>query len=143
MRARYSRRKRLMGEINVVPYIDVMLVLLVIFMVTTPLLTEGVRVEMVKASSEPIKSKDDEPFVVTVDADGNYYLDYGENPKAPVMPEQIKVAASAKMKYSAKSDFLVRGDAKVPYEKVVQAMVLLQQAGVPSVGLITEPEKAR
>jgi biopolymer transport protein TolR len=143
MRARYSRRKRLMGEINVVPYIDVMLVLLVIFMVTTPLLTEGVRVEMVKADSQPIESKDEEPFVVTVDAEGNYYLPFGENPKAPVEPGQITVQAAAVLKHRAGSDFLVRGDAKVPYEKVVQAMVLLQQAGVPSVGLITEPVEAR
>ena len=128
-------RKRLMSEINVVPYIDVMLVLLVIFMITAPLLTEGVRIDMVEAGARAIDTPDDEPFVVTVDAQGNYYALGADQ---TVTLEDVRAKAAAVLRHRPRTDFLVRGDRAASYEQVVQAMVALQQAGVQSVGLVTE-----
>ena len=124
-----------MSEINVVPYIDVMLVLLVIFMVTAPLLTEGVKVDLVKADAKPVESEQQEPVVLTVDRDGNYFID-----KEAKEPDSIRAYAAAVLRRNPKIEFMVRGDKNVAYEFVVNAMVLLQQGGVPSVGLITDPE---
>ncbi len=136
-RLSYRKRKRLMGEINVVPYIDVMLVLLVIFMVTAPLLTEGVHVDLVQAAAKTLPPKDQEPFVVTVDKDGRYFLNEGTE---PVSAEDMQVrAAAVYRRHEGKIDFLVRGDRQTVYEHIIQAMVNLQQAGVASVGLVTEP----
>ena len=133
---RYGRKKRLMGEINVVPYIDVMLVLLVIFMVTAPLLSSGVKVDLPQADAEIIPEQEEEPFVVTVDADGNLYLN--DNEDAVVQAEEVQRAAAAVLQRNPKLPFLVRGDRSADYGLVVEAMVLLQRAGVESVGLITE-----
>ena len=124
-----------MAEINVVPYIDVMLVLLVIFMVTAPLLTEGVKVDLVQADANPIESDDVEPVVVTVTKEGEYFID-----KQGKQPQEVRAYAAAVLRRNPKVDFMVRGDKEVAYEAVVRAMVLLQQGGVPSVGLITDPE---
>ncbi len=129
-------KKKLMGEINVVPYIDVMLVLLVIFMITAPLLTEGVQVNLPDADAKTVDTEDKEPFVVTVDGDGNYYVN--DDPDSARNPEEIRIKAAAVLKHNPQTPFLVRGDGGVQYESVVQAMVLLQQAGVASVGLVTE-----
>jgi len=131
-----SRKKKLMGEINVVPYIDVMLVLLIIFMITAPLLTEGVQVDLPQADAKTVDTEDQEPFVVTVDSDGNYFVN--DDPDSARDPEAIRIKAAAVLKHSPKTPFLVRGDGNARYELVVQAMVLLQQAGVASVGLVTE-----
>lgn len=128
------RKKKLMAEINVVPYIDVMLVLLVIFMVTAPLLTEGVKVDLVQADAKQIDSTEQEPVVLTVDKDGTYFID-----KEAKEPQAIRAYAAAVLRRNPNVEFLVRGDREVAYEAVVNAMVLLQQGGVPSVGLITEP----
>lgn len=129
------RKKKQMAEINVVPYIDVMLVLLVIFMVTAPLLTEGVKVDLVQADAKPIDSKELEPVILSVDVEGKYFID-----KESKEPEAIRAYAAAVLRRNPKVEFMVRGDKNVAYEAVVNAMVLLQQAGVPSVGLITDPE---
>ena len=128
-------KKKQMAEINVVPYIDVMLVLLVIFMVTAPLLTEGVKVDLVKADAKELESEQQDPVVLTVDKDGNYFID-----KEAKEPESIRAYAAAVLRRNPKVEFMVRGDKNVAYESVVNAMVLLQQGGVPSVGLITDPE---
>jgi len=125
-----------MAEINVVPYIDVMLVLLVIFMITAPLLTEGVRVDMVKASSRPMEVKDNEPFVVVVDREGRYFIN---DEKEPSELERVGNAAAAVLRHRPETQFLVKGDKAVDYGAVVRAMVGLQQAGVASVGLVTQP----
>ncbi len=125
-----------MAEINVVPYIDVMLVLLVIFMITAPLLTTGVEVDLVPAGVEPLPPERAEPFVVTVDREGRYFVN--ENDR-PVALAEVGRQAAAVRRTSPKTEFLVRGDRRVPYEKVVRAMVALQQAGVENVGLVTEP----
>ena len=136
--ARQRERKRPMAEINVVPYIDVMLVMLVIFMVTAPLLQQGVQVELPQASAEPLPPDQSEPLELGVDAQGNYYLNVGGDTKAPVGEEIIVQRVAAVLRHKPNTPVLVRGDRNVDYGTVVRAMVLLQQAGAPSVGLITE-----
>lgn len=131
-------RKRPMAEINVVPYIDVMLVLLVIFMVTTPLLSQGVKVDLPQASAQVIPPKDQEPLIVSVDAQGNFYLNISAVPAQPIDAAALVNQVSAELKNSNQRPVFVKGDKNVNYGKVMQAMVLLQQAGAPSVGLVTE-----
>ncbi len=135
-------RRRPMAEINVVPYIDVMLVLLVIFMITAPLLTQGVDVELPQADAEPLKQQNEEPVVVTVDSKGDFYIDVGEGRDRPVSADDLVQRVSSVLKYKPKTPIMVRGDAGVAYGRVVEAMVLLQSAGTPSVGLITEPPES-
>ena len=129
------RSKRQMSEINVVPYIDVMLVLLVIFMVTAPLLTEGVKVDLPVASSEPVETEAVEPFVLTVDKDGQYFVNDDETPAAEA--REVRVKAAAVLRNNPEAPFLVRGDGAVSYQSVIEAITLLRDAGVPSVGLVT------
>ena len=128
-----------MGEINVVPYIDVMLVLLVIFMITAPLLAQGVKVELPQASANPIDQEAKEPVVVTVDTEGNLYLNLGEHEKEPVSDDDLQRRVRLVLKQQPDVPVLVRGDKDAAYGHVVYAMTLLQQAGAPSVGLLTQP----
>ncbi|HEX22523.1 MAG TPA: protein TolR [Chromatiales bacterium] len=133
-----------MSEINVVPYIDVMLVLLVIFMITAPLLTQGVNVELPQAESEVMTEETDEPLVVTVTANGDYYLNVGDNIDDPIDHQMLVTRVAAVLRHKPKTPVMVRGDTHVEYGKVVVAMSLLQKAGAPSVGLITDaPEDVR
>ena len=125
-----------MGEINVVPYIDVMLVLLIIFMVTAPLLSTGVKVDLPKAAAKPIEDENEEPFVITIDSEGSYFLN--DNEEKIVSSREIELKARATLMRNPELSFLVRGDGAAKYTHVVQAMVLLQKAGVDSIGLVTE-----
>ena len=136
MAIRQYRRRRQMSEINVVPYIDVMLVLLVIFMVTAPLLIEGVQVDLpeVDAGQLEDESKNDEPFVVIVDRDGNYYLN--ESEEAVENINDIRIKAMAVLRNNPNTEFQVKGDANANYELIAQAMTLLQKAGAESIGLV-------
>ncbi|MET0065828.1 MAG: protein TolR [Candidatus Thiodiazotropha sp.] len=136
--SRSKNRRRPMSEINVVPYIDVMLVLLVIFMITAPLLTQGVQVELPQADAEPLPNEMDEPLVVTVDRNGDLFIDVGEGKNTPVDADALVNRVRAVLKYKPKTPVMVRGDRGVPYGRVVEAMVLLQEGGAPSVGLVTE-----
>jgi len=131
-------RRQPMSEINVVPYIDVMLVLLVIFMITAPLLAQGVKVDLPEAASEPIDRKQNEPLIVTVDAGGAYYLNVGEDTKKSIDHDALVQRVAAVLRHQPETPVLVRGDKNVNYGKVVTAMALLQKAGAPSVGLLTE-----
>lgn len=138
-----SVKKRLIAEINVVPYIDVMLVLLVIFMMTTPLLSQGVNVDLPQAKAQPLTPKDKEPLIVSVDAEGNYYLNIASTPGQPLNPNTIFNRVETEIK-SAKQQgkeqpVFVKGDSHVNYGKIMTAMVLLQRAGAKSVGLIAQP----
>lgn len=135
---RHKKKRKLNSDINVVPYIDVMMVLLVIFMITAPMLTQGVNVELPKASAEPVDDSDNEPVIVTVDAEGQYYIDVGGDPKEAVSAETVQDRVSKVLAANPKKMLLVRGDKNVNYDNVVQLMVLLQKAGAPSVGLVTE-----
>ncbi len=137
--AHERKKRRPMSEINVVPYIDVMLVLLVIFMITAPLLTQGVNVDLPQADAEPLPSEADEPVVVSVNRAGDIFIDIGEDRDRPVDAETLVTRIQAVLKHKPKTPILVRGDAGVEYGRVVEAMVLVQAGGAPSVGLITEP----
>jgi len=129
-----KRRKKLMSDINVVPYIDVMLVLLVIFMITAPLLSQGVKVDLPKAAARPVENQDRETLVVTVDHDGKYYLD-----DRRISPGELGRKVRAILRLRPQTPVLIRGDREANYGEVVKAMTLLQASGAPSVGLLTEP----
>ncbi len=137
--ARARVRKKPMSEINVVPYIDVMLVLLVIFMITAPLLSQGINVDLPQAPSDPIESKQKDPLVVSIDRSGDFYLNVGEKPDKPIDPDVLVKRVAAVLKHQPGTPVLIRGDKKVDYGRVVAAMVLLQQAGAPSIGMLTDP----
>jgi biopolymer transport protein TolR len=129
-----------MSEINVVPYIDVMLVLLVIFMVTAPLLTQGIEVELPKAGAEPIDSAADKlPLIVSVDKDGNLYLSVGDEEDEPSNAKEIVAKVGAILRNSPETPMLIKADRAVEYGYVVGAMVLLQQGGAENVGFVTDP----
>lgn len=135
-------RKRPMSEINVVPYIDVMLVLLIIFMITAPLLSQGVNVELPQVPSQPMPPTDKEPVVVSVDATGNFFINYGDNQDQPISADILANRINALIKYQPGIPVFVKGDSSVPYGRVVELMALLQGAGVNGVGLVTEsPEQ--
>src|ERR1700744_248297 len=137
-----QRRRRLMGDINVVPYIDVMLVLLVIFMITAPLLKEGVKVDLPDAGAKPIDPEfltKHEPLIVTIDARGRLYVNFGPTPDKPASEATVSARTSALLRRDAQTPVLVKADTTVPYGTVVRAMVLLQHAGASKVGLLTDP----
>ena len=134
------QKRKLMGEINVVPYIDVMLVLLVIFMVTAPLLTQGIEVELPKANSEPIQDvPNHRPLVLSVDAEGNLYIDVGDNENEPASGKEVVAKVGAILRNRPETPILVKADRSVPYGNVVGAMVLLQQGGAKNIGFVTDP----
>ena len=132
-------RRKPMSEINVVPYIDVMLVLLVIFMVTAPLMTQGIKVDLPAADSEAIEVTDPDDFlVVSVDAAGQYYLNVGERESALAIVDlvgQVQKIMSAQPAMKV----LIEGDQAVPYGRVMRVMDELKNAGVEDVGLVTQP----
>ncbi|MBT8130954.1 MAG: protein TolR [Gammaproteobacteria bacterium] len=135
------RNRRLMGEINVVPYIDVMLVLLIIFMITAPLLTQGIEVDLPSADAEPLDQEllsETEPLILTVTSNGDFYLNIGSDEDKPVEAKIIVARAAAVMRRAPKTPMLVRADKAVPYGRVVEGMVLLQAAGAARVGFVTE-----
>lgn len=137
---RYRRQKRkLIAEINVVPYIDVTLVLLIVFMVTAPLLMQGVEVELPQAPSTPINDASEEPLIVSLKADGSLYLNLGAEPERPLKSDIIALRVKKVLKLKPQTPVLVWGDKNIPYGEVVGVMTLLQKAGAPSVGLVTEP----
>jgi len=126
-----------MSEINVVPYIDVMLVLLIIFMVTAPMLMQGVKVDLPEASADPVENQDSEPLIVSVNSSGELFLNLGQEDQVLSLAT-IRDRVAAVMRRSPKKPVLIWGDQAVPYGQVVTVMVALQAAGAPSVGLVTE-----
>ncbi len=138
------QRRKPMAEINVVPYIDVMLVLLIIFMITAPMLTQGVKVDLPTAAANPVEPPDDntEPLVVSVDAEGLYYVAVGDKQDQAVDVETLATKVAAVLRRNPKTPVMVKGDSAANYGQVVTLMTYLQQAGAPSVGLITQqPEE--
>ncbi len=136
-----KRGKRLMGEINVVPYIDVMLVLLIIFMVTAPLLTQGIKVDLPKAGAEPLPQQDQAPLILSVDREGRYYVGSGQQ-QTPLEENAVIEKVAAVMRREPQTPVLVKADQSVAYGRVVAGMVMLQQAGVAKIGFITDPKEA-
>ncbi|HEY5716805.1 MAG TPA: protein TolR [Psychromonas sp.] len=138
---RSPKRRRVVAEINVVPYIDVMLVLLIIFMVTAPLVTQGVKVDLPQAAAEALPEDSKPPLIASIDKEGRYYLSVGDSVDSPLDDEQMTALVSAQLALDPSAQFVVKGDGDVSYKSVIDLMVLLQSAGVPALGLMTEPEE--
>jgi biopolymer transport protein TolR len=138
------RGRKLMGEINVVPYIDVMLVLLIIFMITAPLMSQGIKVELPKAGASPLPPdpRNQPPLILSVDQSGNYYLSVGSRPEQALNADTVTERVAAVLRREPTTTVLVRADTAVPYGQVVQGMVLLQRAGASQVGFVTDPATA-
>ena len=132
------RKRRAVAEINVVPYIDVMLVLLIIFMVTAPMLMQGVKVDLPDAAAEPVNNRDSEPLIVSIDSAGRLYLNVGGDEKQALELATVKQRVSAVLRRDPKKPVMVWGDQTVAYGAVVALMTALQESGAPSVGLVTE-----
>jgi len=138
-----SSRHRFMAEINVVPYIDVMLVLLIIFMVTAPLLKQGVDVDLPTAPANQLDAKSPEPIVISVDRNGSLYLSIASAPDSSIDSSELVAQVQAALLEQPERPVMVRGDASGPYQNVITTLVLLQKANVDSVGLVTEPEETQ
>ena len=134
-------RQKLMAEMNVVPYIDVMMVLLVIFMITAPMLTQGLKVELPKVDSEAMQVDSQEPIVITIKADGSYWLKQDKNDSSPVLLEQLTESLLVHQQKNPELQVLINGDTQVPYGEVVKLMASLQKAQILRVGLLTEPSE--
>lgn len=139
-----AKRERPVSEMNVVPYIDVMLVLLVIFMITAPMLTQGVTVDLPKTASQTLQPTDREPIIVSVNQQGSYFLNISATPADPIEAQALVVRVAAELQLAKeagqKLNVLVKGDQGVMYGKVVQAMGLLKKAGAEQVGLLSDSE---
>jgi biopolymer transport protein TolR len=135
------RKRRLMSEINVVPMIDVMLVLLIIFMATAPLLTQGVKVDLPKAGAEPlpVRSQKEPPLILSIDAAGQRFLNTAGRTDDALDDAQLLQSVRAALAADANRDVLIRADTRVPYGRVVGAMVILQSAGASKLGFLTDP----
>jgi biopolymer transport protein TolR len=137
-----GKGRSLMGEMNVVPYIDVMLVLLIIFMITAPMLTQGIDVDLPNVNSsnlDPNLLAENEPFILSIDAAGNFYLNTGGNPESPVDNQSILRQTQIIVTNNPNSPILVKADESVPYGRVVEGMSLLQQGGAERIGFLTDP----
>ena len=137
-----SRGRRLMGEINVVPYIDVMLVLLIIFMVTAPLLMQGVKVDLPKARAEPLTAdllRNNNPLVLSIDREGRWYLNMGGDPHQPLDEAAVEQRAAAALHNKEDLPVLLKADYRIEYGRVMAAMVVLQRAGARKVGFVSDP----
>jgi len=141
MKSKRHKRGKI-AEINVVPYIDVMLVLLIIFMVTTPLLSQGVKVNLPKAAAKALSSKNT-PIIVSVNARGNYFLNITKTPNQPIKVAEMQSEVSAALTANDKRPVFVRADSSVNYGDVIRAMSILQQAGAGNIGLMTENPSKR
>ena len=137
------KKRRPISEINVVPYIDVMLVLLIIFMITAPLLQQGVDIDLPNAPANPLDANSPEPIVISVDESGQMFLNIAAEPEAGIDADSLVDQVKSALERDPKRPVMVRGDANGPYQNVVATLVLLQQADVDSVGLVTDPEENR
>ncbi|MEI6270200.1 MAG: protein TolR [bacterium] len=143
MSRKHGRRKP-MAEINVVPYIDVTLVLLIIFMITTPMLQTGVEVDLPQAESKTVESEGDgnnPPIVISIKEQGQYYIKADTENDEPILPEEINARVAAILINKPKTQVLINADKGVSYGTVVTVMAALKNAGVPTVGLMTKPEE--
>lgn len=135
--SRLHKRRKPIAEINVVPYIDVTLVLLIIFMITAPLVQTGVDVDLPQADTAPVEQKNDPPVIISVDKQGQFYIDIGGRDDESVDADVLLVRVAAVLRNKPETQVYIRGDRDVEYGKVVTVMAALKNAGVPSVGLMT------
>ncbi|MFC4698896.1 protein TolR [Glaciecola siphonariae] len=133
------RRRRPVSEMNVVPYIDVMLVLLIIFMATASVIAQGVKVDLPKAQAQTLETDEETIMIVSIDEQGLYYLNVGDNPESPMQAADIAAIVKTRLGVDPSIPVVVNGDRTISYEKVIDMMVLLQSSGAPSVGLMTDP----
>ena len=138
---RHRKRRKLKAEINVVPYIDVMLVLLIIFMVTAPLLNLGVDIELPQSNAKPIEQQKD-PVIVEVTSDGRFFLTLSDARAEEIDEAGLLAKVSAFVRQNPQVPVLVAGDHRVDYGSIYRGMVLMQQAGVAKVGLMSAPASA-
>ena len=131
-------RRRTIAEINVVPYIDVMLVLLIVFMVTAPLMTQGLGIKLPEADAESLPQQE-EPLVVSLNKNGEYFFNLNENPQAPLPLGDIQDWLRKIVQTRPNVQVLIEGDGDVAYRGIVNLMQALQSTGVKQVGLLTEP----
>lgn len=136
-----KRRRKPVSEINVVPYIDVMLVLLVIFMATAPLVTQGVKVDLPKAEAKSIETEEEALIIVSINAQGQYFINAGDDPESELTAQQVSDIVATKLGSAPGTPVVVNGDGSVDYQKIIDLMVLLQASGAPSVGLMTDPNE--
>jgi biopolymer transport protein TolR len=135
--SRRSARRKPMAEINVVPYIDVTLVLLIIFMITAPLIQTGVDVDLPQAEAKEIEQDDIPPVIISIDKQGRFFLDLGGQEAEQAQAQELLLLIAATLKNKPKTQVYIRGDKAVDYGKVVTVMAALKGAGVPNVGLMT------
>jgi len=136
----YQRKRRKpVSEMNVVPYIDVMLVLLIIFMATASVIAQGVKVDLPKAQAQALETEQEDIMIVSIDQQGLYYLNVGDNPEVAMSGEDIAAIIRTRLQADPSIPVVVNGDRSISYEKVIDMMVLLQNSGAPSVGLMTDP----
>ena len=135
---RRKNKRKLIAEINVVPYVDVTLVLLIVFMVTAPLLMQGVDVDLPQAPSAPLEDTPNEPLIVSIKADGSLFLNLSAAADKPIAIELLQQRVTKVIKQAPATPVLIWGDQNIPYGEVVGLMTRLQSAGARSVGLVTE-----
>lgn len=137
-----GKNRRLMGEMNVVPYIDVMLVLLIIFMITAPMLQQGITVELPELDAAPLDSsqmQENELLILSIDSEGNFYLNLGEDPDEPVDDDSVLATTEAIIRRNPETPVLIKGDERVDWGRVAYGLALLQRAGVTGIGILTDP----
>jgi biopolymer transport protein TolR len=138
---RKNKRRKPMAEINVVPYIDVTLVLLIIFMITTPMLQTGVDVDLPKAESATVEQKEGKPpIVISIKKAGQYYINVDGVTDDLVQPEEINARVEAVLVNNKSPQVLINADKTVDYGSVVTVMASLKNAGIPNVGLMTKSD---
>ena len=135
------RKRKLVSDINVVPYIDVMLVLLVVFMVSAPLMVQGILLNLPEASNEPLPREQQDPLIISVDSKGQFYLDIQSSQNEPLALIQLSEKISSILKVNPSLQVVVRGDGQVEYQRIISLMSELQNTGVDNVGLITSPSR--
>jgi biopolymer transport protein TolR len=141
-----KKGRRLMGHMNVVPYIDVMLVLLIIFMITAPMLQQGITVDLPDVEAQPLdpeQMQDNEVLILSIDAEGRFYLNIGgEDPEAPIDAQTVLTRTAAVIRRNADTPVVVKSDKTVNVGRLAEGMALLQSAGAPSIGILTDPNDA-
>ena len=133
------KRRNLISDINVVPYIDVMLVLLVIFMISAPLMVQGIQVNLPQASSEALPVTNNEPLIVSIDKNGELFLETDSTQDKSLSLEELNFSVTKIFESNPNLQVVIRGDGKVQYEKVMTVMAELQMAGATDIGLISKP----
>ena len=135
------KKRKLVSDINVVPYIDVMLVLLVVFMVSAPLMVQGILLNLPEASNEPLPREQQDPLIISVDSKGQFYLEIQSSQNEPLALLQLSEKISSILKINPSLQVVVRGDGQVEYQRIISLMSELQNTGVDNVGLITSPSR--